>query len=457
MPRILIPLTLLMLPLGVSMGTDEPAEECRIEKVNYLGWETLRLSNGIITLHIVPRIGGRVIQLELGEHAYFAIHPQWKGKVIPPEQNRFGMPWTNYGGDKIWPAPQGWQDDQQWPGPPDPVFDAGPYTAEILVESPEEAAVRLTSGKDEYTGLQMGRTIRIFRGSSRVVVESFMKNVSRRPVEWSIWEVTQLDTASSEPSGGYEEDFWAYCPVNPDSRFPRGFNTMFGLVNHPAFSVDDSGSLFRVHYRYQVGKVGLDSTAGWLAAVNRTQRYAFFETFAFQRGARYPDGASVEFWLHGPGDFINNREIVSMPADPQQTPYLMETEVLSPLVRLEPGEDYRFELSWYAGRTGGPISEVTAAGAVHQPLHLSRQGARHRLEGRFAVFYKGQATATFYSAAGERLAALDLGSVTPGEEFILKKDVALPENAYRVSVHVRDVQGDDRGLLAELILAQELR
>jgi hypothetical protein len=32
---------------------------------------------------------------------------------------------------KMWPAPQGWDNQQQWPGPPDPVLDGGPYTAEI--------------------------------------------------------------------------------------------------------------------------------------------------------------------------------------------------------------------------------------------------------------------------------------------------------------------------------------
>ena len=33
--------------------------------------------------------------------------------------------WKNYGGAKTWPAPQGWDGEGQWPGPPDPVLDSG--------------------------------------------------------------------------------------------------------------------------------------------------------------------------------------------------------------------------------------------------------------------------------------------------------------------------------------------
>jgi len=437
---------------GTSL-TGGSTMECTVEQVDYMGWEAFKLSNGIITLHIVPAIGGRVIQLELGDHAYFAIFPKWKGKVVSPAESQFGSNWKNYGGDKIWPAPQGWQTDDQWAGPPDPVFDAGPYAAEIVTATPEEVAVKLTSGPDEYTGLQMGRTIRIYRGSSQVAVESFMKNVSRRSVRWSVWEVTQLNAASATNPKEVEKDFWAYCPVNPNSMFPAGFNYMFGLVNHPAFSLDETGRFFRVHYRYMVGKVGLDSSAGWLAAVNRAQRFGFFETFKYVPGARYPDNASVEFWLHGPGDFINNQEVVSMPADPKETPYLMETEILSPLVRLEPGEEYHFGLSWYVGRTGGPILNVTPVGATHEPLQI-RQGPDSTLTGKFAVFYEGKVMARFYSTAGTELSTVLLGDVSPLEELVLNHEVELPPDTFRVSLQVKDKDDKSRGVLAEKILTE---
>ena len=35
--------------------------------------------------------------------------------------------WKNYGGDKTRPAPQGWDNDEQWHGPPDPILDTSRY------------------------------------------------------------------------------------------------------------------------------------------------------------------------------------------------------------------------------------------------------------------------------------------------------------------------------------------
>ena len=40
----------------------------------------------------------------------------------------------NWGGDKVWLAPQGWENEDQWPGPPDPVLDGGAYHAEQFAD-----------------------------------------------------------------------------------------------------------------------------------------------------------------------------------------------------------------------------------------------------------------------------------------------------------------------------------
>jgi hypothetical protein len=56
-----------------------------------------------------------------------------------------------HGGDKLWPAPQGWNNDAQWPGPPDAVLDGQPYRAEMLDGG---AALRLTSRDDPRSGIR---------------------------------------------------------------------------------------------------------------------------------------------------------------------------------------------------------------------------------------------------------------------------------------------------------------
>ena len=57
----------------------------------------------------------------------------------------------------------------------------------------------------------------------------------------------------------------------------------------------------RVNYQYQVGKIGLDSPAGWVATVDGASGAVFVQRFQFEPGKEYPDGSSVEFWLNGVG------------------------------------------------------------------------------------------------------------------------------------------------------------
>jgi hypothetical protein len=57
----------------------------------------------------------------------------------------------------------------------------------------------------------------------------------------------------------------AYCPLNPKSRFPKGYSVIFGAEDNPSFRPDPAAGLMRVQYQYRVGKIGLDSAAGWVA------------------------------------------------------------------------------------------------------------------------------------------------------------------------------------------------
>jgi hypothetical protein len=200
--------------------------------------------------------------------------------------------------------------------------------------------------------------------------------------------------------------------------------------------------------------VGLDTNAGWLAVVNRATEHAFFESFDFVPGAAYADNASVEFWMQGPGDFINNQEIVNMQGGPEKFPYLMESEIVSPFARLAPGEEYHFKLQWHAGRTDGSISQVSQVGAVHEHLAIVTSSGKSRATGKFAVFYQGEAIATFYSSSGGTASRISLGKVSPLQEFVLDQPVSLPPQSYRISITVQDAKGNNLGTLAERILVE---
>ncbi|NQT38722.1 MAG: hypothetical protein HQ581_14600 [Planctomycetes bacterium] len=118
------------------------AEAQRARPLHYKGWKAFVLKNDLVRLHVVPDIGGRVIQYALGEKEFLWVNPALVGKTSPQTGLDPDGGWMNYGGDKLWPAPQGWDNDQQWPGPPDAVLDGQPYRAETARNA---MLIRLTS------------------------------------------------------------------------------------------------------------------------------------------------------------------------------------------------------------------------------------------------------------------------------------------------------------------------
>ncbi|MHC4365810.1 MAG: DUF4380 domain-containing protein, partial [Planctomycetota bacterium] len=229
-------------------------------------WDSIELKNDLIEVEAVPEIGGRIIQYKLGDYGFFWVNKELVNKKIPASRLGPDGEWLNYGGDKVWPAPQGQDNDQQWPGPPDPVLDGGPYTAEIIKKNERIKAVRVTSEEDEQSGIQYSRKFKIFEDSTRVSIEATMENIDTKLRRWGVWVVTQFDT-SNRHGDGYNKNYWAYCPVNPDSMYHKGYNVMFGLVGHLSYKPDYENGMMRVHYAYRVGKIGMDSSGGWIATL----------------------------------------------------------------------------------------------------------------------------------------------------------------------------------------------
>ena len=432
-----------------------PALGAGASKSTYRGWESLALSNGLVEVQIVPQIGGRVIQFKLGDHEFLWVNPQLVGKLPPPGGLGPKGEWLNYGGDKLWPAPQGWGGDDQWPGPPDAVLDGGAHTGRINVEKAEDMhTVRLDSPEDKRSGIQFTRWIRVdtgSRGGANVTFDTKMTNIDTKPRRWGIWQVTQL-SAANRAGEGYNKEIRCWSPLNPASIHPRGYCEMFGLVNNPSFSVDPATKMFSANYKRIVGKVGLDNSAGWVAVVDGTAGYVFVERFTPFPDKKYPDQASVEFWMNGAGQIVCGDKIVDCKDDPVETPHLVESEVLSPFADLKPGESYTFHLEWFAARISGnfPVLACTPVGVTCEPLTAkAAAGGRLRLAGRFGVFYAAQAALAALDGDGKDLETIDLRlPVSPLEALVLEKDEPLPARAASVRLVLRDSAGKEIGELA---------
>jgi hypothetical protein len=468
--RIGILLVILLAPLVALRASDKPATRIAMEdhaapygpraasgamslavESAYRGWKTVCLSNGLIDLHVLPHIGGRIIQFKLGGKEFLWVNPQLAGKLPPSNGLAADGGWFNVGGDKLWPAPQGWANDQQWPGPPDSVLDGQPYTSERLDEEQGEAAIRLTSGKDPRSGIQFSRVVRVFDGRTRVSFEATMKNIDNKPRRWGIWAHTQLDGAKADGSG-HNPLMQAWCPLNPRSKFPRGYDVVFGEADNPSFQPDTARGLMHVQYQYRVGKIGLDSHAGWVATVDGERGAVFVQRFVFEPRREYPDGSSVEFWLNGVGQIHAYNKDMVMPANAAENPYVFESEVLSPFAELKPGQSYTWRYDWYACNIGGdfPMVGCSDAGLIAEPLTAERGAGQVRLKGRLGVFAPGTVRAESANAQGGQLQTLDLTSgVSPLNPVVLDTTVAAPANTASVRLLLIGTDGKVVGELAK--------
>ena len=420
---------------------------CALIESNYKGWGSQRLSNGLIELQVVPAIGGRIMEYSIGKKNFLWVNPKLAGKAPPSTGLGADGSWLNYGGDKLWPAPQGWDNDQQWPGPPDAVLDGQPYTMEKVQAGAGEAALRLTSRNDMRSGIQFSRLIRIFDGSTRVSFEATMKNIDTKPRRWGIWAHTQLDAANPDRSS-YNPLMNAWCPTNPKSRFPGGYSVIFGEKDNSSFQPDPLRGLMRVQYQYKVGKIGLDSHAGWTATVDGASGAVFVQRFTFEPGKEYPDGSSAEFWLNGKGRIqAYNKEMV-MASNPSENPYVFESEVISPFANLEPGQSYTWRYDWYAANIGGdfPVVDCSPVAVTAQSLRAAVSMGKVSIKGRFGLFITGSVTAGFIDEAGHAILTSSLfSSVSPLKPLVLDTTFSVPENAASVSLILLDRNGRPAG------------
>jgi len=419
---------------------------CRADRTIFHGWRAVKLGNGLVEAVAVPDIGGRILAYNLGPYAYLWMNHRLSGKLFSPEENRgdgsLGA-WKNYGGSKTWPAPQGWDNEDQWHGPPDPVLDTGRYAVEVVETSQSEATVRMRSPEDPRTGVQIVRQLTLHQGGSHATLHLEMKNVSDRERTWSIWDVVQLDATARNADGEetHNDQAWVYVPTNPNSRFPRGYNVMFGAEDNPEWQADVRPNLLGAQYQYRAGKIGVDSPAGWVAFVNQALDFAFCQCFTYVEGATYPDGATVACWTTGLGEAIDG---LDYGRDPQ---YNVEAEVLGPLRKMAPGEIQTFDIEWYAARCPGPIVNVTSAGCCQRPLKSEKLDHGVRLTGVFGVFSLGEVQLVWLDGAGGELSVEMAGLANPLDVLTIDLVRSIPEEADTVQLRVTDRRGQSVGFL----------
>jgi hypothetical protein len=187
--------------------------EITMTHMNYHGWDATVLRNHVAEVMIVPAIG-RIMQFHFsdeGAQNQAAENIFWNNPDLGPQQKPDVEGWRNYGGDKVWPAPQ-----SDWPNitgsswPPPLTFDSMPYSEEV-----EGDHVKLLSAVDPHYGIRMRRTIALDPQLPIMTVKTTFEKVQGSPLTVGIWSVTQLCSPDR-----------AFILLPANSRFPHGYVTL---------------------------------------------------------------------------------------------------------------------------------------------------------------------------------------------------------------------------------------
>jgi hypothetical protein len=410
-------------------------ENVEVTQVEYRGWQALRMSNGLIVLIAVPDIGGRVVEYKLNGHPFLWTNPEEYGRTYDPPGTESERVWHNFGGYKVWPAPQ-----SEWGGPGDPVgsqLDGGKWTGEIVKASGQVGEIKLTSPPDpSVTGLQITRRLRLFAGSTRVEVAETLTNVSDHDIRWSAWDVTQVPGSLSSNSGA-DEASRVYFPLNPNSKLKGGY---VKLIDDPAGDsqwevLKDSG-LMRVSYQGKLGKIGADSAAGWIAHVDEIHNMAFVKRFDVAKLAEYPDqGSTVEVFT-------------------SDTLSYMEVEVLSELLKLKPAASHTVTRDWFAAATPGPILEIGEIGSTNEPLKLTEADGKLTVTGVFGVFAEGTAVLSSADEQGKPKGEIVTFPASPAAPLAIREQIDPPKDAKQLVLDLRNANGSPLGRVASVELPE---
>jgi hypothetical protein len=278
---------------------DKPISTCEVSSITYQGWkDSYLLTNGVIKLVVVPSIG-RIMEYSLtGEKNIIYNNDSLSGKLFPfLDQKR---PWHNYGGDKLWIAPEKKAMKEGWSY----NFDNSPWKVEVISSS----EINFIGPPVPLVGIKFSRNIKIYPDSSRVKIIETMENVSEHSVSWSIWNVSQVN-----PLGK------VFFPLPKDKKVTYLFKKD---PKDNQYQLKDD--IFYVQYQGKCGKLGAASP-GWIAYSK--DNIVFTKKFTYFPNENYPDNnSSVEV-------FTSNNYV--------------ETEVLSPIKDLKPGQKYSFTQNWY--------------------------------------------------------------------------------------------------------------
>jgi hypothetical protein len=274
-----------------------------VRTVDFMGWtDAVRMTNGEYELVIVPQIA-RVMKYGKmdGENLLWVneeLAPENAGEMAAESEE-----WQNFGGYKLWPAPQ-----EDWDWPPDWSLDRGPCKADLM----SDGSVKLTGKPSPDLGIRFDRIITLAPpGSefmSRVQIQQIVTNVSDSPVTASIWDVTQV-----------KDDCIGFVPLRPRAEYRTWNNAL------PDAQWSRLGDMAFVKPMGIDGKLFFGGSPPFLGCLRNGQLYV-----------KAPEPAEA-----APPEPETPREVYT------GSQGYIELECVGPAVTLQPNESSTFKVDWY--------------------------------------------------------------------------------------------------------------
>lgn len=295
------------------------------------------LSDAEVRVAVVPRLGGRVLALEYQGREYLWRNPDLLDENLRPlkpvhngSERGVMSQWQNWGGDKSWPAPQG-PDPHGWPGPPDDVFDSGPFA---VVRHGPGPSLTIESREDPVTGLAIRRSIEVNGSNSSVTVATRLLNTSRAPRCWAPWEITQLPFCAADI---HSQAAGIHVNIRPTVTPPwRTLLRLEGLVQ-PQLSSPD---WVKVPFSPAIGKVGFPGATGTVLGRWHDGRSLRLDWTVDSR-AHYPEASPFQLWMQTTKD----APLPSLGGF-RSSASLVELEPLGPMTVLDPGGSTSLSATW---------------------------------------------------------------------------------------------------------------
>jgi hypothetical protein len=285
-----------------SAMADEPGARV----VAFYGYDDcIRLENESTRVTLCPAAGGRVLEYSLDGTNCLYLKPGNEGWTYEPGKTDGSM---TAGRFDIGP---------EYIVAKHPVLWMGRWTGEIT--GPRSA--RLTSAKDEATGVQLVRDFTLDATTSKLACKQTIRNVSSKTVETCHWSRTFALGKGI-----------CVIPLTKPSRFPNGYvmyNPDKSIQIHPEDkNIRQRDGFLEILAAPRYPKLGMETSAGWFAYLMRND-VMFVKQFPVDRDRVYNEvaGLTMSIWY---------------PDAP-----MCELEPIGPRERIAPGKSASFTETWW--------------------------------------------------------------------------------------------------------------